>query len=77
MTEKKNKKFFDVLRTLIIIFEFDKTYPEARRILLVDRKKRSDKKKSVIPGLAMFGGITSIMSKGLGMLNFMNALKGD
>ena len=77
MTEKKNKDFFQVFRTLIIIFEFDKTYPEARRILLEDRKKRSEKKKSVIPGMAMFGGLTNMMSKGLGMLNFMSALKGD
>ena len=34
----KNKEFFEIFKTLIMMFEFDKMYPEARRILNEKRK---------------------------------------
>lgn len=38
-TEQKNQEFFTILRALIAIFEFDKTYPEARKILIENREE--------------------------------------
>ena len=65
MTNKSKKliflDFFQIFRTLIILFEFDKTYPEARRILIDDRKKRSKKTKNLMAGMNMFGGMLNII----------------
>ena len=36
-TNEKNKDFFKIIKALIAIFEFDKTYPEARGILIEKR----------------------------------------
>jgi len=35
--KSKNKEFFSLLKVCISIFEFDKTYPEAR-LILVDKR---------------------------------------
>lgn len=37
-TMAKNADFFSLIKALIAIFEFDKTYPEARNILIEKRK---------------------------------------
>ena len=36
-TNEKNKDFFKIIKALIAILEFDKTYPEARGILIEKR----------------------------------------
>lgn len=37
-TQEKNKDFFSLLKYLVTILEFDKTYPESRKILIQARK---------------------------------------
>jgi len=44
-TQIKNKDFFTLIKSLIAIFEFDKTYPEARNILIEKRKEKKKKEQ--------------------------------
>ena len=44
-TEDLNNDFFQLLRNLFVIFEFDTVYPESRKILMEKRKIDEDKNK--------------------------------
>ena len=50
-----------------MIFEFDSTYPEARKILL-EKRKEDQKQRSLIP-TKLFGNMIGAFGKGLGMFD--------
>lgn len=52
----KNNEFFEILKSLIIIFEFDKTYPEARKTLMSKRSEQNKNNKMAMAGQNLIKG---------------------
>lgn len=71
----KNGEFFEILRCLIVIFEFDKTYPEGRKIL--HEKREENKTGELSKAEGYMKEACSCLKKIFDMVNVMNVLKNE
>ncbi|EGR30411.1 MIR domain protein [Ichthyophthirius multifiliis] len=73
----QESQIFKILQYAMTIFEYDKTFPEARKVLVQKRKEKQEQIQNKLQeqGKKIFYGVTGIMGKAFNMINFFEVLQ--